>query len=139
MARLGQRGPFRSVAPSACTAIRFALAHRTHAYEVSVIAVDRLRRRGGKISIPLHATLMTDRAPPQGYPRQGFRALLVIRDGRRRLGRFLCLVGRHAQQVAAARQLLFAVAVAQEAVVTDALEARRQHVQQEPTNEFLGV
>ena len=47
----GQHGPFRSAAPSASTALRSALAHRTRPHEVSVIAVDRLHRLGGKISI----------------------------------------------------------------------------------------
>lgn len=41
--------------------------------------------------------------------------------------------------VATVCQLLFSVPVAQQAIVTDALEAGRQHVQQEPADELLGV
>ena|SRR5689334_5139419 len=51
VAPLGQHGPLRSAAPSASTAIRSAVAHRIHPYEVSVIAVGRLNGFGGKSSI----------------------------------------------------------------------------------------
>jgi hypothetical protein len=84
----GQHGPLRSAAPSASTPLRSAVAHHTHPHEVSGIATGRLRRLGGKTSIPLHATRMTDGAAAQGDARQGFIALPVIRDGRRLLGRF---------------------------------------------------
>jgi hypothetical protein len=48
---LGQYNALRWVAPSASPTVRSAVAKRTRPHEVSVIAVSRLRRLGGKISI----------------------------------------------------------------------------------------
>jgi hypothetical protein len=46
---------------------------------------------------------------------------------------------RHAQQLPAACQFLFAVTVSQEAVASDALETIGQYVQQKAADEFLRV
>jgi hypothetical protein len=48
---LGQYNALRWVAPSTSTTLRSAVAKRTRAHEVSVIAVDRWHRLGGKSSI----------------------------------------------------------------------------------------
>ena len=72
-------------------------------------------------------------AGPAGRRERSGVAVAVV--GRRR-GRGL---GRgHAQQPPAERQLPLAVAAAEEAAVADAVEAARQHVQQEAAHELLG-
>src|SRR5215471_21020335 len=48
-------------------------------------------------------------------------------------------VGWHAQQLPAARQFLFSIAIAQEAVIADALEPIRQDVQEETADELVRI
>src|ERR1700733_1431461 len=74
---------------------------------------------------------MTVRALPQRLPGQCLETVAVV-------GR---LIGRrsgwcHPEQLSALRELLGAMAVAEESVVTNAVEPVRQHVDQEAADEF---
>lgn len=71
---------------------------------------------------------------PEGMTGEILVAVAVILCGStvRRLG------NRHAEQVAAVGELLRPVAIAEKAVVADAMEALGQDVQQEAANELVG-
>src|SRR6516225_11888985 len=77
---------------------------------------------------------MTGRALPQAMPGKILAAVAIVLFGRvdRRLG------NRHAEQVAAVGKLLRAMAIAEEAVIADAMEARGQDVKQEAADELIG-
>src|SRR5215472_11566186 len=81
-----------------------------------------------------HLSIATDRALLEGNSSERLVAIAVV------IGRFAGggLGLGHAEQLAAARQLLLAIAIAQEAVVADALEAIGQNMEQEAADEFLG-
>ena len=77
---------------------------------------------------------MTSRAFPQGMPGKIHAAVAIVlfRWVDRRLG------NRHAEQIAAVSKLLRAMAIAEEAVIADAMEALGQDVKQEAADELVG-
>ena len=81
-----------------------------------------------------HATLMTDRAFPQRRSCELFVQIAVVLRGLAiwRAGLW------HLQQLATTSQILFSIAVSEESVVADTLEAIWENVEQEPTDELVG-
>jgi hypothetical protein len=79
-----------------------------------------------------HATAVTQRTLAQRCPGKVFVPVSVI------LGRLWRLRRRHVQQFAAPGQLFSAVAIAEEAVITNALEPLRQSMKEESADELLG-
>ena len=94
----------------------------------------RLRTREERLDAE-HLAVAALRAVAKRHARQPLIAVLVVQR-RRLLRQHWCW---RRQQLAAARQLGRAVPVAQQAVVADALESRRQDMQQEAADEFLPV
>lgn len=83
-----------------------------------------------------HLAAMADGALPQGGAREV--RVLVARVLWRRGDRRRLVPRGHAEERAAAGHLLGAVAVAEEAVVANALEAVGQAMEEKPPDEFLG-
>ena len=73
-----------------------------------------------------HVPVVTDRTDAQGEAREGVGSVAIVRWGRRRRrGR---LERRRAEELSAAGELCFPVAIAEQAVVPHAVETGRQHV-----------
>jgi hypothetical protein len=79
---------------------------------------------------------MANRAFPQRVPRELLVSITIVLAWLR-LGR--AFVARsHAQQLPAMLQLLFAVSIAQEPVIANAVESTRENVEKESADELLG-
>src|SRR6266699_3254539 len=79
---------------------------------------------------------MANRAFPQRVTRELLVSITIVLAWLR-LGR--AFVGRsHAQKLAAMLQLLFAVSIAQEPVITNAVESTGENVEEESPDELLG-
>jgi len=79
--------------------------------------------------------LMADWAFPKGRPGELFVAVAIVL--RLRLS-VRCLIERiHTEKLTALSQSLLPVAVAEEAVIANAVEPVREHMQQEPADERI--
>lgn len=94
---------------------------------------DTARRDTGELFHDAHGCGVTLRADPQGRVGERFMVVAVVGGpgvGRRCRG--------HAQQGSAPCQLLLSMTIAEEAEVTDPLQAGGQDVKQEAANELVG-
>ena len=88
---------------------------------------------GGQDFDHLHAAVVANRTMSQRVPGKLLETVMVIGNGFRSPG-----VGwRHGQQAATKRQSFLAVAVAEEAVVADALKPVGQDMEQEAADELV--
>src|SRR5271157_2804737 len=78
---------------------------------------------------------MANRAFPQRVTRELLVSITIVLAWLR-LGRAL-VAGSHAQELAAMLQLLFAVAIAQEPVIANAVESTGKNVEEEAPDELL--